>query len=376
VLEAPRFTFRSSRASRAGALALLLALPAAARNVAAQPPPAAASASASASAQAAPSTSASASAAPSAPTQEDRDRANKLMDEGDEAMKRGDGAAALTAYREAHAIMRVPSTGIEVARALEKLGKLTAALAAARDVAAMPAATNEPKPFTEAREAAKALAAALEARVPTLTIVVRVAIAGTPVDASLDGRKLSKEEVAAPIALDPGNYRVSATAEGHAAAIVDVTLKERDRAQAALALARVLVIPPEPTKPPPVAPPPPPPPISPLVPAGFSIAGAGLLAGVITGALAISAANEANHLCPAGVCPDTTVKDRAQGRYGTADVLAVVSDVSFVVALGGAALGVYGLVAAPKASDPKPPSAAPSAAFSFGPTSAKLRVTF
>lgn len=285
--------------------------------------------------------------APVAPSKEDRKRANDLMDEGDEDVKKGDLAAALDLYQKAHAIMHVPSTGIEVARTLDKMGKLMEALAAAREVVAIPVTPNEPEPFTEARNDAKALVAALEARVPTLKIVVTGVGASTPLEVTLDGRKLSRDELAAPLVLPPGKYKVRATAEDHTPAFVDIELHERDRAQAALALARVLIVPPDPT---PTAPPPPPPPagVSPLVPAGFAIAGAGVLAGVITGAVAISAANEANNLCPAGACPDETTRERAQSRYNTADALAIAADVSFILALGGTALGVYGVASPPK----------------------------
>ena len=89
-------------------------------------------------AQPAPTASPPASAAPptsTGPSQEDRARANALMDDGDAKVASGDLAGALTSYETAHAIMRVPSTGIEVAKTLDKLGKLLPALAAAREVA-------------------------------------------------------------------------------------------------------------------------------------------------------------------------------------------------------------------------------------------------
>ncbi len=362
------------------ALALLLGIPTIVTSASAQPAPAPApSASAVPSAQAAPPASAvpsaqpSAQPAPIAASKEDRKRANDLMDEGDEDVKKGDLAAALDLYQKAHAIMHVPSTGIEVARTLDKMGKLMEALAAAREVVAIPVAPNEPEPFTEARNDAKALVAALEARVPTIKILVTGVGSSTPLEVTLDGRKLSRDELAAPLALPPGKYKIRATAEDHTPAFVDIELHERDRAQAALALARVLIVPPDPTK---TAPPPPPPPpagVSPLVPAGFALAGAGVLAGVITGAVAISAANEANNLCPAGACPDETTRERAQSRYSTADALAIAADVSFILALGGTALGIYGI-----ASPPKPGVISPTqkASVTVGPGRVGVRFHF
>jgi len=285
-------------------------------------------------------------APPAAPSQEDRDRANTLMDEGDEKTEKGDLAAALDAYQKAHAIMRVPTTGIEIARTLDKLGKLTAALAAAREVATSPPAPNEPAPFASAREQARALATALEARVPTLAIAVTIATSGARAEVSIDGRKMAPAEIQTPMLLDPGRYRVTAAAPDHSPTSVEVTLKERDHGQIALALAKLAPPPPPPTMAPA------PPPVSPLVPTGFSIAGVGALAGAITGALALSAAKEAHTLCPAGRCTSDTGLRRAQDRYNTADALAVAADVSFGLAAVGLALGLYGIAATPAPADP------------------------
>ncbi len=378
-------TPRALRCARV--VALFLGIPTIVSSAAAQPAPPAPSASAAptASASAAPSATvappasgsaapaASAPVAPAAPSKEDRERANALMDEGDEDVKKGDNAAALEVYRKAHAIMHVPSTGIEVARTLDKLGKLMEALAAAREVLAIPATAGEPKAFTDARDEAKALAAAVEERIPTLTIVVTGVPGRTPVEVTLDGRKLTADELAGPILLPPGKYRVLAKADEHTPAFADITLKERDRAQAALALAHVLILAPDPTTPRlPPPPPPPPPGLSPLVPIGFSIAGAGVLVGAITGGLALSAANEANTLCVKGACTSDAVKERAQSRYATADALAIAADVAFVLGLGGAAIGIYGIASPPKAASASPPAAA----LILGPGSAHVRFRF
>src|SRR5262249_13056293 len=151
-------------------LVILLGAQVIAARASAQPAPASPAASS-------PVASASATAQ-AGPSQNERDRARALMDVGDEKAAKGDLSAALAAYESAHAIMRVPTTGIEVAKMLDKLGKPGAALVAARDVLAIPVASGEPKPFTEAREKARKLAAALESRVPTLTVNVTGAPAG------------------------------------------------------------------------------------------------------------------------------------------------------------------------------------------------------
>ncbi len=236
----------------------------------------------------------------------------------------------------------------------------------------MPVVAGEPKQFTEARDEAKALLATVEERVPTLTIVVTGVPGRTPVEVTLDGRKLTSDELAAPLQLAPGKYHVIAKADEHTPAFADITLKERDRAQAALALAHVLIIGPDPTTTATAPPPPPPSGFSPLVPVGFSIAGVGVLVGAITGGLALSAAGEANTRCPKGLCRSESDKTFAQGRYGAADALAIAADIAFVLGLGGAAIGIYGVASPQRAASTTPPPAA----LIVGPGSAHLRFRF
>src|SRR5262249_44553309 len=52
-----------------------------------------------------------------APSAADRETARKLLDDGDAAFEKKDYDGALKAYAAAHAIMHVPTTGIEVAKA-------------------------------------------------------------------------------------------------------------------------------------------------------------------------------------------------------------------------------------------------------------------
>ena len=61
------------------------------------------------------------------PTAGDKETARSLMDEGDRKFAAKDFKGALDAYQGAHAIMGVPTTGIEVAKAQEALGLLVEA---------------------------------------------------------------------------------------------------------------------------------------------------------------------------------------------------------------------------------------------------------
>ena len=88
----------------------------------------------------------------------DTEAARAFMVEGDAKADAKDFAGALVAYRKAHAIMGVPTTGIEVARMLALLGQRAEAREVALSVVAMAPVPNEPPPFTEARIAAQKLA--------------------------------------------------------------------------------------------------------------------------------------------------------------------------------------------------------------------------
>src|SRR5262245_53464167 len=73
-----------------------------------------------------------------APSAQDRERARTFMDLGDDKAAAGDLEGALKAYQAADGIMGVPTTGLEVGRALEKLGRLIEARDAFVRVARFP----------------------------------------------------------------------------------------------------------------------------------------------------------------------------------------------------------------------------------------------
>jgi hypothetical protein len=97
--------------------------------------------------------------------------------------------------------------------------------------------------------------------------------------------------------------------------------------------------------------PPPPPPLppqrstSPLVIAGFTVGGIGIVAGAITGGLSWSKTSQLSSICTNKLCP--------AGSLSTPTTLADVSDASFAVGVAGVGLGVVGLVLS-RGSDPPP----------------------
>ena len=254
------------------------------------------------------------------PSDAERGAARELVYSGDRLAEAGNHQAALERYLAADEIMGVPSTGIEVARSYEKLGRLIEAKAKADDVASYPARDDEPAPFTEARRAAAELSKALAARIPHLVVEVT----GAPpndIVIRVDGL----ERANGPI--DPGDYVVRVEAVGFAPTSEQVAIAEGDEARVALELA----------------------PLSGagagidgfdvLAVAGFSLAGVGLVVGAVTGGLSWSATSSLKERCDDDRCPVTE-----EDELSRANTLATVSDVSFVVMGVGVAAGVLGVL--------------------------------
>jgi hypothetical protein len=166
------------------------------------------------------------------PSAADRETARSLMQEGEKASARKDHAAALEAFQGAHAIMGVPSTGMEVARTLVALGRLRQARKLALEVAALPAKPGEPAAFARARSEAAELAKSLEARVAKLEVAVDGAPAGSRVKLVIDGEQV---DAAGSHELDPGQHSIEVSAGG-ATESSKVSLKEGETRRESITL--------------------------------------------------------------------------------------------------------------------------------------------
>src|SRR5258706_1594761 len=124
-------------------------------------------------------------------TAADRETARTLMQSGGTAFREQNYAAALEAYRAADAIMRVPTTGLALARTEAALGKLVDARDAALAVLRMPVKADEPRAYARARKDANALALDLATHIPTLNIRIQGVARGTTVELSIDGAPVS-----------------------------------------------------------------------------------------------------------------------------------------------------------------------------------------
>jgi hypothetical protein len=283
-----------------------------------------------------------------AQTAADRETARTLMKQGDTAFAAQDYAAALKAYENANAIMRVPSTGIALARAQEKLGKLLEARDTALAVARSSVQSGEPNVFTEARAAAQELAEAIEPRIPSLTVIVE-GPSPDQVEVSIDGAGLPRNLLGVPRKLNPGKHQATASASGFHQARSEVDLEESASETLTLRL--------EPSTGPtteswPKAASEPAAGtsneagtarVSPLVYLGFGTGAAGLAVGSITGILSLSKASSAKEHCQDNAC-----REAGRDDIDGSKTLANVSNVAFVVGVVGSGVGVYGLVSSGK----------------------------
>lgn len=147
------------------------------------------------------------------PSEADRLAARTLLLEGRKKLEAGDPKAALEFFQKAHALMHVPTTGLDLAKAHAALGQLVEARAAVDEVTRMPVNPNEPAAFTDARQNAKEALEALDGRIPSITLHVT----GVPlrtVRATIDGVAIPWSDLGAPHKANPGAHEVIVTAPG------------------------------------------------------------------------------------------------------------------------------------------------------------------
>jgi hypothetical protein len=244
------------------------------------------------------------------------------MAEGRTKRDAGDLEGALRAFRGADTIMHVPTTGLEVARTLAARGELVEARDVALQVARSTPQPNEPAPFAEARTSAEALAAQLEPKVGSLTVVVR-----GKGDVTVDDVPIRPELVGMPRKVNPGHHVVVAR-DGDAVQRAEVDVSEGGQQTVELDMASAQRPKSHPNW---------------LAIGGFGLAGVGLVVGTITGIASIAQTSSLKDKCPNDLCPPSV-----RGDLDTANALATTSTVFFVIAGVGAAIGVTGLLLAPK----------------------------
>jgi hypothetical protein len=282
-----------------------------------------------------------------APSAAQRETARRLMDEGKERTRVGDKERAVEAYSKAHNLMKVPTTGIALARAHLALGHLVEARDVALEVARMPRDRGEPAVFEKSRREARELEASLKPRIPTVRIVVK---GGPATKVTVDDAEVAPLLLGEPVALNPGRHMVVAKNAEGVDRHEEVELAERDGKEVELTLpvpnpALVVAAAREPAtsssrplrtgehEPERSAA------GTVLVFGGFGLAAAGLVVGGVTGALTLSKAGSVKTQCENDICDPAARTD-----LDSASSLATISTIGFAVAGAGVVCGVVGLL--------------------------------
>ncbi len=259
----------------------------------------------------------------------DKHAARELVNAGDEKLRAGDYKGALNDYQGADEIMKVPTTGVEVARTLVLLGRLREAREVYQRVADYPQADDEPQPFTAARAKAVEAVEDLASRIPSVRVEVVLAVelqAGQVAAIDVDGVSTNEGAV---VPLDPGEHTIDVKAPGHQAATQTVTLAEGEKKNIRIVLQ-------EPTGDSEIP--------GATVPMwtwiGVGVAGAGTIVGGVTGGLSLSKADDVK----AQAVGDNLYPESARETQEDSVLLAHVSTASIAVAGAGAALAIVGFV--------------------------------
>jgi hypothetical protein len=313
------------------------------------------------------------------PAAQDRERARVLMDLGDQSFANRDYQAALKAYRAADAIMNVPTTGIDVGKALEKLNLLVEAHDVLVRVSRHPGRPDEPKPFSLARHAAVRMLSELDPRIPRLTLRAVGLPAGFEPEVSVDDARIESERARLPILVNPGTHRVVGRARGFSLVKHEVALaqgesktvelvftaaadpsSDRARTPTQSDAGRPAAANEAPSRT--------------LMWAGFGVGAAAVAAGSVTGILSLSRVASAKEHCDENRC-----RPEAQADIDSANVLANVSNVAFAVGAVGLGVGTWQFLKTRRASSEEPAQApAPGVrlAVHVGPASVRVAGAF
>lgn len=270
------------------------------------------------------------------PTPQEKETARALMDRGDESFERKRYAAALEAYAGAHAIMRVPTTALEVAKAHEALGNLVEARDALLEAMRFPKSPGEPAAYTSARAEAEQRATALGDRIPSIVVALEGLPHGSEPRVTIDRVALPPAAALLPIKVNPGRHQVLVSSDATYDATKDVVLGERQNITVTIAL-KVRPVSERPTAAAPSSS------GSPLRTAGWITGGvgvAGLVVGTVFGLQASSKQDDAN--CPGNVCKDETSATTLRSANDAATISTIAFVAGGVLTVGGVTLWLLG----------------------------------
>ena len=306
-----------------------------------------------------------------AQTDDEKNTARDLGMQGQQALDRGDARTAEDRFHRAVEIFDVakapvpPTLLLGYARGAAKAGHYIRAEEAYNRIIRAGLPPGAPAPFVKALEDAKSEITAMSAHIAHVTI--NVGGCDNP-NVTLDGQPLPSVVLGIRKPVDPGTHEVKASAQGCKAASASFTVGDGKETSTTVTLEKeTATTPTTPTTTPTAspstptttttvttAPPTTPPPGaegggggSGLKIAGFvvlGLGGAGLIAGAVTGGIALGKHGDLAKICGAGgnSCPSS-----AQSTIDTYNTMGTVSTVSFIVAGVALAAGLTMVLLAP-----------------------------
>jgi hypothetical protein len=157
-----------------------------------------------------------------------REEARKLADSAFDLMTKGLCDEAIGLFLKADARFHSPVFLVYASQCQDKLGELVAARKLLASVTQEKLAEHAPDSFRKAQDDARAQLAALDKRIPLVTITLHGARPES-VSVSLDGKPVASSELATPIRVDPGRHAVRGAGAGGQVKDRSFEAKEGDR---------------------------------------------------------------------------------------------------------------------------------------------------
>lgn len=293
------------------------------------------------------------------PSAAERATARTLAQEGYDALRAERYSIAVDRFKRADALVHAPTLLRDLARAQVGLGHLVDAHETYRQIIREGVPAKSPASWAAALEEAKREAAALEQRLPSITLSIK---GPAHPKVTLDGTPIAENALDSARRVDPGRHELHADADGYLPTTKRVELKEGEALLVTLDLEKEAAAA-APTLAPTPKPRPPARPVSvetreepgwrkPAMVGAFALGGAGIVVGSVTGIMAMTKHSELVSDCPNRTCgPDQ------QSSYNDFRTMSTVSTIGFAVGGVGLGTGMVLLLLKPKASIEQQPTA-------------------
>jgi len=170
-----------------------------------------------------------------AQTDEERAGARAAASEGAKAFNEGRFADAIDLFTRAQSLVKAPPHLLFIARSHEKLGQLVKARENYLAIKRTNLAADAPPAFKDAKDNAEKELAALEPRLPYVTVNVQGGGAAQ-VTVTQDGVAIPSALVGVPRPVDPGEHKFQAFAKDMESQVATVAVKEAGKESVALTL--------------------------------------------------------------------------------------------------------------------------------------------